>query len=140
MLKEEQENNLKTYTRKEVAHLLGVTPEALRNWDRNGLIDVPRIGVNNKRLYGNKEIERLRIIYMLRQAKFSVSAILQSLKQYDDGEENINEVISTLNSPECEEYQSWLSVGDRWIIGLEHALQGAKRIWLLLEEIKENNI
>ncbi|ERJ11399.1 MerR family transcriptional regulator [Haloplasma contractile] len=140
VLKEENEIKLKTYTRKEVANLIGVTPEVLRNWDRNGLIEVPRVGPNNTRVYGNKEIERLRIIYMLRQARFSISAILQSLKHYDESPDNIKGVINALNTPKHEEYQSWISVGDRWITGLENASEGAKNILSLINEIKEEII
>lgn len=128
----------KAHTRKETAQLIGVTEEALRNWDRNGLIQVPRVGSNNTRVYGNVQIERLRIIYMLRQAKYSISAILQSLNQYDEG--NIEEVINALNTPKYEEYQSWVCVGDRWVKGLEEARKGGEAILLLIQEAKEKNI
>ncbi|WP_157793942.1 MerR family transcriptional regulator [Paenibacillus donghaensis] len=50
-----------SYTHKEAARLLGVTPEVLRNWERNGLIGIPR-GHNQSRIYGDEEITRLRII------------------------------------------------------------------------------
>ena len=126
------------YTRKEAARLIGVTEEVLRNWDRNGLIKVPRFGVNKSRVYGEKEIERLRIIYMLRQAKYSISAILQSLNKYDEGK--IEEVINSLNTPKYEEYQSWVFVGDRWIKGLEDVAEGAEKILVLLKELKDKNI
>src|SRR5438445_1617489 len=39
----------------QVAHLLGVTIDILRNWDRNGLIDVPRDLSNGYRRYGRSE-------------------------------------------------------------------------------------
>src|SRR5947209_3677754 len=53
----------------QVAHLLGVTIDMMRNWDRNGLIDVPRDPTNGYRRYGAQEISRLRIIRMLSRAR-----------------------------------------------------------------------
>ncbi|SCZ03106.1 MerR family transcriptional regulator [Alkaliphilus peptidifermentans] len=136
--KDEIHSTGKIHTRKETAQLIGVTEETLRNWDRNGLIKVPRVGSNNSRAYSVSQIERLRIIYMLRQAKYSISSILQSLNQYDKG--NIEEVINSLNTPKYEEYQSWVCVGDRWIKGLEDATKGAEEILFLIQEAKEKNI
>src|SRR5579859_3788230 len=52
----------------QVARLLGVTIDVLRNWDRNGLIDVPRDPANGYRRYGAQEISRLRIIRIDRQS------------------------------------------------------------------------
>src|SRR5438034_3864185 len=43
----------------QVAHLLGVTIDILRNWDRNGLIDVPRDPSNGYRRYVAQEISSL---------------------------------------------------------------------------------
>jgi DNA-binding transcriptional MerR regulator len=70
----------------QVAQLLGVTIDMLRNWDRNGLIDVPRDPTNGYRRYGAPEISRLRIIRMLSRAGYGISAILRMLVQLDQGE------------------------------------------------------
>ena len=50
---------LVTYSRNEAAAMIGTTPEALRNWERNDLITVPRSGRNRKRHYGEGEMKRL---------------------------------------------------------------------------------
>ena len=134
----ERSCNTRVYSRKDTAKIIGVTQEVLRNWDRNGLIEVPRIGPNNARLYRDYEIERLRIIYMLRQANYSISAILQSLKQYDKG--NSEEVINALNEPRDKEYHTLLSVGDKWLSSLKNASEGGKEIVSLINEIKEENL
>src|SRR5512133_1926524 len=63
----------------QVAKLLNVTIDVLRNWDRSGLIEVPRNPANRYRRYGPQEISRLRIIRMLSRSGFSLSAILRML-------------------------------------------------------------
>jgi len=128
----------KCYNRRQAADLIGVTQEVLRNWERNGLIEVPRIGENKVRTYGEGEIERLRIIYMLRQSKYSISAIFKSLQQYDNG--NTKGVIRALNEPEEDDYDSWIFVGHRWIKGLEGTAEGGRQILKLIREAKEKNI
>ncbi|HEY1348927.1 MAG TPA: MerR family transcriptional regulator [Ktedonobacteraceae bacterium] len=46
----------------EAARTLGVTIDILRNWDRNGLIEVPRDPANGYRCYGAQDLERLSLI------------------------------------------------------------------------------
>ena len=116
--------NKQKFNKKETALMIGVTEEVLQNWERNGLIEVPREGKNHTRFYRDVEVERLRIIYMLRQAKYSIAAIHQSLKAYDEG--NRTGVLLALNHPVEDDF--WVSVGDRWLSGLEEALLGAKEI------------
>jgi DNA-binding transcriptional MerR regulator len=69
----------------EVSRLLGVSMDVLRNWERNGLISVRRNSYNNYRLFGKKEIERLRIIRMLSHAGYSHMAILRMFIELDGG-------------------------------------------------------
>lgn len=121
-----------TYNRAEVAAIIGVTPEALRNWERNQLIDIPRTGKNQTRVYGKKEIDRLRIIYMLRQARYSMSAIHSCLSKIDEG--NIDEALNALYYPD-EEKIVW--TGDHWLYVLEKTDRKAKQILKILDEIKE---
>ena len=128
----------KTYTRGEMAAQIGVTEEALRNWERNGLLRVPRIGPNRTRVYGEAERERLRVIYMLRQSGYSMSAIHNSLRRYDEGD--AAGVIEALGTAESAEGTTWTWVRDHWIEALEGARQGAERILLLLEEARSKRI
>jgi DNA-binding transcriptional MerR regulator len=118
--------------RRETAAFIGVTEEVLRSWERSGLIQVPRVGPNRARVYGAPEIERLRIIHLLRQSSYSVNAIFSSLQQYDKG--NSKGVIRALNSPDPDEDATWIYVGDRWIASLEAGMEGAKQILVLLQE------
>jgi DNA-binding transcriptional MerR regulator len=59
--------------------------DVLRNWERNGLISVRRNSYNNYRLFGKKEIERMRIIRMLSHAGYSHMAILRMFIELDGG-------------------------------------------------------
>jgi DNA-binding transcriptional MerR regulator len=69
----------------QVSRLLGVSMDVIRNWERNGLISVRRNSYNNYRLFGKKEIERLRIICMLSHAGYSHMAILRMFIELDGG-------------------------------------------------------
>ncbi|NJM05972.1 MerR family DNA-binding transcriptional regulator [Candidatus Gracilibacteria bacterium] len=62
---------------------LAVTPDMLRNWERNGLISVPRDPANRYRRYGAPEFGRLRVIRTLAQAGYSQMAILTMLHRVD---------------------------------------------------------
>ena len=121
----------KTFKRKEVAVIIGTTPEALRNWERNGLIEIPRISKNKERIYGEKEIQRLKIIYMLRQSKYSMSAIFRYLNKIDNG---FNEqALSELHNPH-EEDIVW--TGDQWHNVLQKTILKAKEILKIIDEIE----
>lgn len=118
----------KTYSRKEAAHILGVTTEALRNWERNGLIVIPRLE-NGHRIYGEKELSRLQIIRGLRSAHYSLQAILRLLRKLD---QRPTDVITILNSPSDDE--DIVSVTDRLTESLLEAIQGAQSAIKLFNE------
>jgi DNA-binding transcriptional MerR regulator len=99
----------------EVADLLGVTRDMLRGWERNHLIQVPRDPDNGYRLYGAREIGRLRVICMLRQAGYSTMAILRMMLQLDAGAE-VGELRAVLNTPRDDE--DVYMAADRWLTTL----------------------
>jgi DNA-binding transcriptional MerR regulator len=99
----------------EAAEHLGVTADMLRNWERDGLIEVPRDPDSHYRLYGAAEFGRLRVIRMLRKAGYSLMAILRMLLQFDAGRrENLRQALDT---PRDDEDIAW--VADRWLTTLE---------------------
>jgi DNA-binding transcriptional MerR regulator len=115
----------------QVARLLGVTIDILRNWDRNGLIEVPRNPANGYRRYGAPEISRLRVIRMLSRAGYSLSAILRMLIQLDRGEKT--DLRRALDTPRPDE-DAYLA-SDRWISTLTDQERRAQAIIALIEEI-----
>lgn len=98
----------------QVARLLGVTHDQLRSWERNGLLDVPRDPRNGYRLYGGDEVARLRVIRMLRQAGYSVMAILRMVLALDAGQ--TDDLRGVLDTPRVDE--DVFSVADRWLTAL----------------------
>lgn len=70
--------------------------DRLRNWERNGLIKVPRNPLNGYRFYRTREIGRLRVIRTLSQARYSQMAILRMLMRLDQGEtEDLRDLLDT---------------------------------------------
>ena len=117
----------------QVARLLGVTIDVLRNWDRNGLIDVPRDPANGYRRYGAPEISRLRIIRMLSRSGYSMSAILRMLIQLDRGDRtNLRRALDTPR-PDEDVYLA----SDRWLSTLAEQEQRARTIIALIEEFMQ---
>ena len=70
----------------QAAKRLGVTADMLRNWERNGLIQVPRDPDNGYRRYGAAELGRLRVIRMLNRAGYSQMAILRMMLTLDQAQ------------------------------------------------------
>jgi DNA-binding transcriptional MerR regulator len=73
------------FTRRETAEYLGVTSEALRNWERNGLLTIKR-SKNNYRVYDGEDIKRLKILRMLNaidQEKQDIKRLLNPLDPDD---------------------------------------------------------
>jgi len=67
------------YRIRDAATYLQVSVDQLRNWERNGLLVVPRDQGNRYRLYGSEELSQARVIRMLRNAGYSIMAILRML-------------------------------------------------------------
>jgi DNA-binding transcriptional MerR regulator len=115
----------------QVARLLNVTIDILRNWERNGLIHVPRDLRNQYRRYGPEEIRRLRVIRMLSRAGYSLMAILRMLIQLDKGvTTNLRQALDT-PPPDEDVYIA----SDRWLSTLSSQEQVARRIIALIEEV-----
>jgi DNA-binding transcriptional MerR regulator len=74
-----EEKNI-VLNRNEAAKLLGVSINVIVNWERNGLLEVPR-SKNGYRIYGEDEIKLLRIIKVLRQENYSTQCIGRMLKK-----------------------------------------------------------
>ncbi len=113
------------------AQLLAVSIDVLRNWERNGLITIPRDAGNGYRLYGPAEISRLRVIRMLSRAGYSLMAILRMLLQLDRGlTADLRRALDT-PSPDEDVY----TAADRWLSTLAEQEQVALHLLTIVEEI-----
>jgi DNA-binding transcriptional MerR regulator len=111
----------------QTAQHLNLTVEMLRSWERNGLIEIPRNPLNQYRLYGTAEFERIRVIRLLVQAGFSLMAISRMLQQVDAGKSgNLREA---LELPRNERANEAIDImGDHWLSSLHDLEQRAQAI------------
>jgi DNA-binding transcriptional MerR regulator len=116
---------------REASKILGVSIDVIRNAERNGLITVPRNSYNNYRLFGKREIERLRIIRMLSRAGYSHMAILRMFLELDRG--NTRDLKKTLDTPRPDE--DIFTAADRWLTTLHAQEQMARQVIELIEEM-----
>lgn len=121
--------------RGDTSRLLGVSIDALRNWERNGLLDVPRNSKNGYRMYGQKEVDRAKVIRTLRMANYSMMAILRMLKAIDisSREPDIFQIVSTLQPDEDMVYAT-----DRWISTLLETEKDAKELIVQIKRMINN--
>lgn len=117
-------------TRGGAAKLLGTTIDIIRDWERNGLADIPR-AKNNYRVYGAKEIGRLKIIMTLRAANYSMMSVLRMLTYADKND--IRDIRAVLDTPMPGE--DIVSAADRWISSLAATESDAIEVIKQLREI-----
>lgn len=111
------------------ASLLKTTVDALRNWERNGLLRVPRNPRNGYRLYGSIEIGRARVIRMLVLSGYSQMAILRMLLRFDSGlKMDLGQILDTPRSDE-----DVIFLKDRWLTTLADMERHAQSAVDLLE-------
>ena len=122
-------SNDKTFTHQEVAQLLNITEETLRNWERNGLFTVQR-NSQRHRIYREEDIERLLVIRSLRSAHFSIMAILRLVNKANEGQVfDIRDVLNTVSAAE-----DIAHVTDRLEVGLREAMDDVRKLIDLLEQ------
>ena len=113
----------------QAARLLGASTDMLRNWERNGLIQVPRDPGNGYRLYTATELGRLRVIRMLSRAGYSQMAILRMLLHLD--QEQGGDLRQVLDTPRPDE--DIHIAADRWLSSLGEQEQRAMDMIAQLE-------
>ena len=129
-----RDENLVFSGRKDTAAILGITTDVLRDWERNGLIQVPK-SEKGKRIYGLKEINRLKVIRTLRNAHYSMMSILHMLNRLDKGEQNLREVIDTYG-----ENEDIVCAADRYITALSMAENDALEMMDILNNMRRNKV
>lgn len=119
-------------TRKEVSKMLNISMDTLRNWELNGLIKVKRKS-NGYRVYTDEDIRYLKIISVLKQANYSLSAILRMLNNLL--EESQIDIRKTINQPHDSE--DIISACDQLLTSLNKAIENALFIQTTLNKMKE---
>ena len=118
--------------RKEVSSYLDISMDTLRNWERNGLLQIKR-STNGYRAYTCNDIERLKMIRTLRLANYSLEAILRMLNALEHNPQV--DMKQVLNTPEAD--ADIVSVCDSLIVSLKDAEENAKKMITILLEMKE---
>lgn len=121
----------KLYTKKQAAEMLGVTPETVRNWERNGLIygGAPY----QRRFYGEADLNRMYVIRFLLDTGYSMMAILRFLTEYEVGEEQ--RAMQLLFGTEAGEDLKYRA--DRYLDTLRQLEKKANVLRELLDEMKK---
>lgn len=115
----------------QVAALLDVSVDMLRNWERNGLLTIPRNEQNRYRAYSPAEVSRLRVIRMLGRVGYSQMAMLRMLLRLDRGE--TADLRRSLDTPAPDE--DVYTAADRWLTNLAEQEAVAQRLLAVIEEI-----
>lgn len=117
--------------RNEVAKLLDISMDTLRNWEMNGLLTVKRME-NGYRIYSSEDIDKLKIIRSLRCANYSLEAILHMLSELSaDPNADIEKALDT-PKPDTD----IISVYDRLLTSLSLAERNAKLMRAMLCNMK----
>lgn len=125
------ENDKTEYSKREAAELIGVTPETIRNWERNRLLaQQPQY---SHRIYRADEIGQMYVIRFLLDTGYSCMAILRFLTQYSMGEKQkaADFLLGTLDDEELR------SRSDRYLKSLERAKTQADELCSFLIEMKK---
>ncbi|MFQ8600492.1 MAG: MerR family transcriptional regulator [Oscillospiraceae bacterium] len=125
------QKNITAMKRKEASEYLGVSIDALRNWEMNGLLEVKR-KQNGYRIYTDDDIRRLKIIRSLRCANYSLAAILRMLGQVSKNPKA--DIEAALNTPQPSD--TIISSCDRLIVSLDQAEKNALLLLEMLHNMK----
>jgi DNA-binding transcriptional MerR regulator len=118
------------YTKKQASQIIGVTEEAIRNWERNQLL--PQSLPYQKRLYSLTVMKRMYLIRLLLHTGYSIMIIRKFFTYYDMGD-HFHAIESLVNPGENEEL---MSIGDRYLQSLLKLKNNSKELCFLLNEMK----
>ncbi|MBE5808281.1 MAG: MerR family transcriptional regulator [Clostridiales bacterium] len=112
------------YTTGELAKRCGVTVRTVQYYDTRGILSPSELSEGGRRLYTQKDLDKLRIICFLRELGLSIDAISQLLSEEDPGS-----VITLLLSQQEEQLKK--EIADRQVqldklAGLRHGLKAAE--------------
>lgn len=122
------ENN--RYSKKQAAAMVGVTTEAIRNWERNDLLG--QYEPYQKRFYSQALLNRMYVIRLLLDTGYSMMAIKSFMLEWDNGQPKSAEGL--LISPKESEELRYRS--DRYLEALLHLREKARQLCELKTEME----
>lgn len=127
-----KQNDLNTvYTRSQVAHMLDISVDQLRNWEMNGLLNIKR-KQNGYRIYDSNDLNQIKIIRSLRFANYSLQSILRLMTA--DGLNSHMDIEHILNHPHQEE--EIISTCDQLLISLQKAKENVSFMFDIIKDLK----
>lgn len=125
-----QTNGELQYSKKQASEIVGVTKEAIRNWERNGLL--PVMQSYQRRYYSQDSLNRMLVIRLLLDTGYSIMAIKRFWESYDLGEKDHARRILT-NPIGNEEL---LYRADQYLQKLKGLRENAKLLTDIMQEMK----
>ena len=117
-------------SKKQAAVMVGVTPESIRNWERNGLLGQQE--PYQKRFYGQTLLNRMYVIRLLLDTGYSMMTIKSFMQECDSGQ--LKSAEQLLISPEESEELRYRS--DRYLEALLHLREKARQLCELKAEME----
>lgn len=118
-------------SKKQAAAMVGVTPEAIRNWERNGLLGHHE--PYQKRFYGQTLLNRMYVIRLLLDTGYSMMAIKSFMQKCDS--DQLKSAKKLLVSPRESEELRYRA--DRYLEALLHLREKARKLCELKEEMEK---
>lgn len=120
-----------SYSKKQAAAMVGVTPEAIRNWERNDLLGQHEL--YQKRFYSQVLLNRMYVIRLLLDTGYSMMAIRNFMQEYNSGQpENAEKVLMSPEESEELRYRA-----DRYLEALMHLQEKARQLCELKTDMRE---
>jgi len=102
-------NGSSLYNAAQAAQKIEITKGTIRNWERNGLLN-REFDKYERRLYTEGDIQRMKLINMLRKVGYSLNILLNFFTAFDKGDP---QAIKVLIDPD--ENEDLNEVCDRWL-------------------------
>lgn len=125
---------------KSAAELLEITPDRIRNWERNGLLILPRNPSNGYRVFGDEDIDRLKVVRLCQRAGYSLSAIRRLLQAADFAEDQTLDLPAIADRPSDDETAMFETFPtDIWLSTLDRSRRAVEMVIQELDNIESGN-